>query len=69
MLRVSAAQSKVPLSDRQQMVNRLYAQFMVLYEGISADRVRLAQEHSLAQEREIYDKASGMSYRNVRDIA
>ncbi|KAG9016632.1 RNA exonuclease 3 [Tulasnella sp. 427] len=64
VLQASAAASKVPLTDRQQMLGRLYAQFTTLYAQILPRKPNLASEHALAQELEIYNKTNAKTYRN-----
>ena len=48
------------------MIKSLWEHFKVLYENIMARNPTIAAEHSLAQEEEVYKKATKLTYRNVR---
>ncbi|EIN10457.1 hypothetical protein PUNSTDRAFT_64972 [Punctularia strigosozonata HHB-11173 SS5] len=65
VLRVSAAQSQVPVPVRQAMLKNLYEHFVVLYEHISATNPTLAADHALQQEQEVYNKSTKLTYRNA----
>ncbi|KAI9063274.1 ribonuclease H-like protein [Trametes sanguinea] len=65
VLRVSAAQSQVPVPVRQAMVKSLYDHFVILYENILPTNPTLAAEHALKQEEEVYKKSSKLTYRNA----
>ncbi|OJT04159.1 hypothetical protein TRAPUB_5204 [Trametes pubescens] len=65
VLRVSAAQSQVPIPVRQAMLKNLYDHFVILYENILRANPTLAGEHALKQEEEVYKKSSKLTYRNA----
>ncbi|KAG8899811.1 RNA exonuclease 3 [Tulasnella sp. 403] len=65
VLRASTAASKVPIPDRNLMLQKLYEGFLQLYAPISARNPALASEHALAQELEIYNKTHAKTYRNA----
>ncbi|GBE79712.1 ribonuclease H-like protein [Sparassis latifolia] len=65
VLRVSAAQSQVPISVRQAMLKNLYDHFLVLYEKILPANPSLASEHALRQEEEVYNISTKYTYRNA----
>ncbi|KAI0335436.1 ribonuclease H-like protein [Cubamyces sp. BRFM 1775] len=65
VLRVSAAQSQVPVPVRQAMLKSLYDHFAILYETILPRNPTLAAEHALKQEEEVYKKSSKLTYRNA----
>ena len=48
------------------MVKSLWEHFKVLYQGIIEKNPTIAAEHALAQEEEVYKKATKLTYRNVR---
>jgi RNA exonuclease 1 len=53
----------------QAMLKSLYDHFVVLYNKILPTNPTIASEHSLRQEKEIYEKSSRLTYRNVLDVA
>ncbi|ETW83986.1 hypothetical protein HETIRDRAFT_472359 [Heterobasidion irregulare TC 32-1] len=65
VLRVNAAQSKIPVATRQTMLKSLYDHFVVLYDAVLPQEPSLASEHALRQEEEIYNRASKSTYRNA----
>ncbi|KAI0771596.1 ribonuclease H-like protein [Trametes elegans] len=65
VLRVSAAQSQVPIPVRQAMLKSLYDHFAVLYENILPTNPTIASEHALRQEAEVYKKSTKLTYRNA----
>ncbi|KAI0375608.1 ribonuclease H-like protein [Pilatotrama ljubarskyi] len=65
VLRVSAAQSQVPVPVRQAMLKTLYDHFVILYEKILPANPTLAAEHALKQEEEVYSKSTKLTYRNA----
>ncbi|KAI0318701.1 hypothetical protein OF83DRAFT_1056421 [Amylostereum chailletii] len=65
VLRVNAAQSKVPVNARQTMLQNLYDHFVVLYDAVLPQQPGIAAEHALRQEEEIYTRSSKVTYRNA----
>ncbi|OBZ70194.1 RNA exonuclease 3 [Grifola frondosa] len=65
VLRISPAQSRVPLPVRQAMLKSLYDHFVVLYEKILPTNPSLAGEHALRQEEEVYKKSTKLTYRHA----
>ncbi|KAF8305388.1 hypothetical protein DL93DRAFT_2172643 [Clavulina sp. PMI_390] len=57
--------SKVPVVDRQKLLSTMYDIFRTLYASLLMLDPGLPARHALAQELEIYDKASRSTYRNV----
>lgn len=47
------------------MLKILYETFAALYSEILSNNPTLASEHALAQEQEVYDKSTKLTYRNV----
>lgn len=47
------------------MVKLLWEHFKVLYQNIVDRNLTLPAEHALAQEEEVYKKATKLTYRNV----
>lgn len=46
----------------------LYDHFLVLYDKILPTNPTIASEHSLRQEKEVYEKSSKLTYRNVLSV-
>ncbi|KAL5527323.1 hypothetical protein ACEPAG_6114 [Sanghuangporus baumii] len=65
VLRINPARSKVAIPVRQAMLKTLYECFTELYSEILESYPTLASEHALAQEQEVYDKSSKLTYRNA----
>ncbi|KAL5508315.1 REX3 [Sanghuangporus vaninii] len=65
VLRINPAKSQVAIPVRQAMLKTLYECFTELYSEILESHPTLASEHALAQEQEVYDKSSKLTYRNA----
>ncbi|KAI0723275.1 Rexo1 protein [Earliella scabrosa] len=65
VLKVTPAQSQVPVPVRQAMLKTLYDHFAILYEKILPTNPTLASEHALKQEEDVYQKANKLTYRNA----
>ncbi|TFL05888.1 ribonuclease H-like protein [Pterulicium gracile] len=65
ILRLSAAASQVPVTVRQSMIKLLFDHFKVLYSDILQANPDLASDHTLRQEKEVYDTATKTTYRNA----
>ncbi|EJU06041.1 hypothetical protein DACRYDRAFT_85886 [Dacryopinax primogenitus] len=66
VLAINAANSRIPMKDRQVMVSRLWEEFTKLYALIRPGPApELAREHALKQEADVYDKTNKMTYRNA----
>ena len=60
------ATSRIPLTDRQRMLKVIYDQFLKMYINLNNDdRLRLAHQHSLLQETEIYDHCQSNTYKSA----
>jgi RNA exonuclease 1 len=51
------------------MVKSLWEHFKVLYQRILENNPTIAAEHALAQEEEVYKKATKLTYRNVHPLS
>ncbi|KAF7332085.1 Exonuclease domain-containing protein [Mycena kentingensis (nom. inval.)] len=65
VLRVSGAQSTVPLPVRQALLKSLFDHFVVVYQDLLASNPSIASEHALKQEAEIYERSTKQTYRNA----
>ncbi|KZT50653.1 hypothetical protein CALCODRAFT_422460, partial [Calocera cornea HHB12733] len=66
VLAINAANSKIPMKDRQTMVSRLWEEFNRLYSTIlPGSGPDLARDHAVKQEAEVYDKTNKLTYRNA----
>ncbi|GJE84208.1 ribonuclease H-like protein [Phanerochaete sordida] len=65
LLKANAAASQIALPVRQAMVKSLWEHFKVLYQDIVDRNPTLPAEHALAQEEEVYKKATKLTYRNA----
>ncbi|KAF9057654.1 Rexo1 protein [Panaeolus papilionaceus] len=65
VLRVTPAQSLVPVPVRQTMLKTLYDHFVTLYKQVLPTNPTLAAEHALRQEEEVYTQSTKLTYRNA----
>ncbi|TDL29584.1 hypothetical protein BD410DRAFT_823665 [Rickenella mellea] len=65
ILRVNPAQSRVAVPVRQAMLKTIYEHFASLYEDILPSNPNLAAEHALAQEENVYNQSTKLTYRNA----
>ncbi|KAJ1309204.1 hypothetical protein OPQ81_004873 [Rhizoctonia solani] len=66
ILNINAANTNVPLKERQRMATIIYETFKVLYSDIPPGprTATLAGEHAIAQEAEVYAKSQRTTYKN-----
>ena len=50
------------------MLKSLYEGFVNLYSEILSENPSLASDHALAQEQEVYEKSTKLTYRNVSHV-
>ncbi|CAE6365258.1 unnamed protein product [Rhizoctonia solani] len=66
ILNINAANTNVPLKERQRMATVIYETFKTLYSNIPPGprTATLAGEHAIAQEAEVYAKSQRTTYKN-----
>ncbi|EJD01091.1 uncharacterized protein FOMMEDRAFT_110616 [Fomitiporia mediterranea MF3/22] len=65
ILKMSPAHSKVAIPVRQAMLKTIYEHFAELYSDILGREPSLASGHALAQEDEVYQSSTKLTYRNA----
>ncbi|KAF8743385.1 EXOIII protein, partial [Rhizoctonia solani] len=67
ILNINAANTNVPLKERQRMATVIYETFKTLYSDIPPGprTATLAGEHAIAQEAEVYARSQRTTYKNV----
>ncbi|KAF9513244.1 hypothetical protein BS47DRAFT_1372581 [Hydnum rufescens UP504] len=64
-IQASIARSNVPIPVRQTMLTTVFEHFRQLYSEITSTNPGLPAQHALAQEVEVYEKSTKITYRNA----